>query len=551
MVVEYKKDLRHNYMIIIEEEMFKLEPYCVKMLEQQQIEGILPLEQRLLDNRILFYYDITARQSMLNLLEKVVLSYDKVSKLVFGILTTIERAYEYLLPEDDFILSPEFIYMDLATYTPSFCYLSGYHKNLNEQMNSLLEYLMNKVDYNDKEAVFLVYQLYAVSKEDGFTFEHLLGVLQTPNHNGTGNMKRINTEEQGPNDTWKKGISHVNEKNYSDMQATENNKYKLKIDSQSNNLSGKKANPKTFNYQSEKSVHKDKLYNNRIKLTSSEENQREKQKRIPVMMEKLEDEAEQFYYPMETYLLSGVCIFGGLGIIVLSFTTNLIYNSFGNRVDYSKLAGLLLILLCLEGYLLKLIWDKKNKLSRLIKRKEYIDPRHEETDINSNPRKNVVLFDEKKASPIWQGQEVENLNRIEAITALEPYKVYETYRKVDPVSEEDEEDNPTCLLNEADKNKRIILKPLDETRYQEIIITEYPFFVGKLKNNVDYCLEKDVVSRFHAKITKEMEQYYITDLNSTNGTFVNREVVETYQRKEIKFGDEIAFANIKYWFIQE
>jgi pSer/pThr/pTyr-binding forkhead associated (FHA) protein len=68
---------------------------------------------------------------------------------------------------------------------------------------------------------------------------------------------------------------------------------------------------------------------------------------------------------------------------------------------------------------------------------------------------------------------------------------------------------------------------------------------------VDYCLEKDVVSRFHAKITKEQEQYYITDLNSTNGTFVNQEPLQTYQKKEIKLGDEIAFANIRYQFLQQ
>jgi pSer/pThr/pTyr-binding forkhead associated (FHA) protein len=68
---------------------------------------------------------------------------------------------------------------------------------------------------------------------------------------------------------------------------------------------------------------------------------------------------------------------------------------------------------------------------------------------------------------------------------------------------------------------------------------------------VDYCLEKDVVSRFHAKITKEQEQYYITDLNSMNGTFVNQELLQIYQKKEIKFGDEIAFANIRYQFLQK
>jgi pSer/pThr/pTyr-binding forkhead associated (FHA) protein len=66
---------------------------------------------------------------------------------------------------------------------------------------------------------------------------------------------------------------------------------------------------------------------------------------------------------------------------------------------------------------------------------------------------------------------------------------------------------------------------------------------------VDYCLEKNVVSRYHAKLTKEEDKYYITDLNSTNGTFVNDQILTTYEKKEITQGDRIALANLNFEFI--
>ena len=42
----------------------------------------------------------------------------------------------------------------------------------------------------------------------------------------------------------------------------------------------------------------------------------------------------------------------------------------------------------------------------------------------------------------------------------------------------------------------------------------------KSKGNVDYCLDKEIISRYHAKITRRMI-YAILQINSTNGTCLN------------------------------
>jgi pSer/pThr/pTyr-binding forkhead associated (FHA) protein len=126
-------------------------------------------------------------------------------------------------------------------------------------------------------------------------------------------------------------------------------------------------------------------------------------------------------------------------------------------------------------------------------------------------------------------------------------KVWEEGDKEDKVDEDGY--NPTCILNEELQSPSYLLKPYDPNQYETITMSQFPFFIGKLKKNVDYCLENDIVSRYHAKITKELDGYYITDLNSTNGTFLNSESLLTYQKKALKPGDEIAFANIKYQFV--
>jgi preprotein translocase subunit SecY len=96
----------------------------------------------------------------------------------------------------------------------------------------------------------------------------------------------------------------------------------------------------------------------------------------------------------------------------------------------------------------------------------------------------------------------------------------------------------------------IFISIISRLPVETIKIFHFPFFIGKLKKNVDYCLVNDVVSRYHTKITKEDDTFFIMDLNSTNGTFLNGEALPTYQKKELRLGDEIALANIKFLFIR-
>ena len=60
---------------------------------------------------------------------------------------------------------------------------------------------------------------------------------------------------------------------------------------------------------------------------------------------------------------------------------------------------------------------------------------------------------------------------------------------------------------------------------------------------------KDTISRFHAVINKENQEFYIEDLNSTNGTFVNDEVLAYKEKKLLKSNDIVRFADVKYRFV--
>lgn len=71
--------------------------------------------------------------------------------------------------------------------------------------------------------------------------------------------------------------------------------------------------------------------------------------------------------------------------------------------------------------------------------------------------------------------------------------------------------------------------------------------VGK-NPNVKIRIEKDTISQFHARIEVQGGKYYIEDLNSTNGTYVNEQMLDYKVRRPLERGDRIRFADVRYQF---
>lgn len=73
--------------------------------------------------------------------------------------------------------------------------------------------------------------------------------------------------------------------------------------------------------------------------------------------------------------------------------------------------------------------------------------------------------------------------------------------------------------------------------------------IGHQEGKVDLLLESDMVSRIHAKLRREEGHFYLSDLNSRNGTWVNGEALEGRAEIELYAGDEVKFADQIYNFI--
>ena len=68
--------------------------------------------------------------------------------------------------------------------------------------------------------------------------------------------------------------------------------------------------------------------------------------------------------------------------------------------------------------------------------------------------------------------------------------------------------------------------------------------LGKKKGEAEVVLADPSVSRIHARITKEGENFYLEDLNSTNGTFKNGLRLQPYEKKKLQSGDEVKLGRV-------
>ncbi len=83
-------------------------------------------------------------------------------------------------------------------------------------------------------------------------------------------------------------------------------------------------------------------------------------------------------------------------------------------------------------------------------------------------------------------------------------------------------------------------------QYQQIPLQKLPITVGKMAGAVDLVLNDQSVSRLHARISRDGNRFFITDLNSTNGTFRNGMRLEPNASEIIEPGDEIGIGKLKF-----
>lgn len=100
-------------------------------------------------------------------------------------------------------------------------------------------------------------------------------------------------------------------------------------------------------------------------------------------------------------------------------------------------------------------------------------------------------------------------------------------------------------------SKTLCLIPMHQNQYDKLYFRRDTVVVGCMEDGCDYTLKSKGVSRMHAKIRSNEQKLFIMDLNSTNGTFLNGNRMESGKEYALESGDSVAFANVEFFVAEE
>ncbi len=104
------------------------------------------------------------------------------------------------------------------------------------------------------------------------------------------------------------------------------------------------------------------------------------------------------------------------------------------------------------------------------------------------------------------------------------------------------DEKTTLLTINTGRGAGAVLSGIDNGKNVCFSINRSPFILGKKGDKADGILCDPGVSRIHASIREMNGRYFLSDMNSTNGTFVNGRRLELNETVALEDGDSLGFA---------
>ena len=498
MQIDYKRDLNHTYFILQEEKEPDTASYQIRMLLTNTIPGLLDCKIGKMDDKTLFYYEVTSRQSLQSVFEQRPISAEVLRKLFEQLLDLLEELGQYLLTPDGLILQPELIFADANLETFSFCYLPGKLRTagcFQQQIRELMEYLRPKLDHQEQDAVVLGYGLYREIASDIFSIETIQALLYQ-----TGKENRVGLEKK--------------------QLQKEENTAKLPDEIMWEEEQEAETAKENFFAEPEEEEKDAGRWRNRIEAVLC----------IGFLGGVLAlrwTQAETIWY----LVLGGAAAVVGAASLAFEFVKHRKKRrEETEKAKYRKPAGIRDREG--EGYPVPEgpAWEEAKQKSGMLDQPNETEWKKWKRDSTSEEGK-IWEHDGKQKREILNERAEESR---------------EVQNRMEMDGQEEDLFGKTELLVSPEKENRAYLIPIDPMDLPLIPIERGSMLIGKLSAAADVILPYRTVSRLHAKLVSTEEGDYLLDLNSRNGTTVNGVPLMGETKKKLEDGDDISFAGKKY-----
>lgn len=490
--MEFRREANRNYMVLYPEP-GKRSRYTVRMLDKNQVSGLLAFHEKLVDGKCGYYYDITSRQPLGRILETRAISGEELSRLLGELVLVLKQLERYLLDADELCLKPETIYVEPDSFRSFWCMIPGESHAFPDSFQEFSQYLLDHVNHDDQRAVVLAFGVFKQSRRENFgiaDIEKELGRYpekrrQLPENRISGDGSEKSGIQEDPVRSRGTFFSEPGSLYLSDRQEEED--------------ATEVRREETFLTASAQRSRKGASFREKKASEISEDAD---------TREAADDEGAEVRLagalPGVILLLVAVLVLAAVWFVPALYG----FRAYGIRIAVGGF---------LAAAAVFLLGSRKEILGTI--QKEHREKEEYERE--------------------QERQEIEILFREE-----EEEKPSGTVRE-----EEDDGEMHTMLLSSRPvETAAHALLPLDGG--ERIPIRYFPFLIGKNRSICDFCPEAAGVSRLHVKIEETAAgEYTVTDLNSTNGTYINGTLLPANGSGPLCPGDEIRIASLRYRFV--
>lgn len=176
-----KQYIRNGLEYYMEVEPIGGEHYEYEMLKENKIANLLPLQIRQVNQQQYLYYSAAGVKPFWITIQKMWITGEQLYLLVDNLLDTLKELNRYFLSADNLVLERESLFLDLTQFQFHFLYVPGYQQDIFMQMKALIEYMVGKIDYKEKEGAIFAYGLCRLLKEETVDMEEIRIYLEQSN----------------------------------------------------------------------------------------------------------------------------------------------------------------------------------------------------------------------------------------------------------------------------------------------------------------------------------------------------------------------------------
>lgn len=493
--IDYENGSSNSYLVIRNKNNISYKNYQVEMILSNSIPGILPVDLRQKNNISGLYYNITSKITLSQFMEHTRFNKDEFINILSNIVKTLLNCRKFLLSDDYFVLHEDYIFINPSSQEAFLMYLPFEHScSLTDCLRKFtVRVIVEKAKFDENSNGNFLQKILEFVRNESLTIQNFYSFLNS--------FKNEPAVEQQKKD-----------KSFNNMQR-QDTKPDINYETQ------KTAKPKTKKEQAPSfSIPDAGVLNGIPKKNSPKAVTEPDQKDVksnPLMLAVL------------LQVLVVILFFIGKGYL-LTLTDDTV----------SAYGGTGIILISLDFLITRKIFDRKAENSKMVN----VSKRAIVSDIRIPDISKKIAGTSQEKSSIKE--EISELNILSNITDKKNTPVF-TPNYI-PDSEPVITDETTVLCEKEPDAPYLSYK--HDGIVERINISKNSFIIGRLQEHADYISSNNAVGKVHAEIITKGGLYFLKDLNSRNGSFINGVQVIPNKENEIKSGDRISIANSDFTF---